>query len=234
MSVLFGLAFGLQYTPLTAIQVLYSNLICAVTLGFVCAIEPAEDGIMDLPPRRVGKRLIGRYLFLRIALGTTVLIATVIASVFWALDNGYSREQQRSQAFNTLDFGAISICLSARFAYNSAIHPRIFRGNRMCWYSIAIVAVLQVAITYIPGVNSVIFSMGPMDAAQWGISMAGMAITFVVMEAEKAIRRMLKASGSDTDDNKPDSVFKDRADNRDKSGKLPPGSEKLTLAELKS
>jgi magnesium-transporting ATPase (P-type) len=38
MSVLFGLAFGLDETPLTAIQVLYSNLICAVTLGFVCAI----------------------------------------------------------------------------------------------------------------------------------------------------------------------------------------------------
>ncbi len=38
MSVLFGLAFGLQKAPLTAIQVLFSNLICAVTLGFVCAI----------------------------------------------------------------------------------------------------------------------------------------------------------------------------------------------------
>ena len=38
MTVLFGLAFGLKSTPLTAIQVLFSNLICAVTLGFVCAI----------------------------------------------------------------------------------------------------------------------------------------------------------------------------------------------------
>ncbi len=38
MSVLFGLALGLKQTPLTSIQVLYSNLICAITLGFVCAI----------------------------------------------------------------------------------------------------------------------------------------------------------------------------------------------------
>ena len=36
MSVLFGLLFGLKKSPLTSIQVLYSNLICAVTLGFVC------------------------------------------------------------------------------------------------------------------------------------------------------------------------------------------------------
>jgi hypothetical protein len=35
---LFGLALGLKQTPLTAIQVLYSNLITAITLGFVCAI----------------------------------------------------------------------------------------------------------------------------------------------------------------------------------------------------
>merc|ERR1711971_134449 len=54
MTVLFGIIFGLADPPLTAIQVLYSNLICAVPLGFVCAIEPAEDGIMDQAPRKVG------------------------------------------------------------------------------------------------------------------------------------------------------------------------------------
>ena len=64
MSVLFGLMLGLSETPLSSIQVLYCNLICAVTLGFVAAVEPAEDGIMEQPPRRVGKGLIGRFLFL--------------------------------------------------------------------------------------------------------------------------------------------------------------------------
>ena len=44
-SVLFGLLFGLEKSPLSSIQVLYCNLICACTLGFVCAVEPAEDGM---------------------------------------------------------------------------------------------------------------------------------------------------------------------------------------------
>merc|ERR1739844_477535 len=83
MSVLFGLACGLEKSPLSPIQVLYSNLICAITLGFVTAIEPAEDGIMKLPPRRVGKRLIGRYLLLRILIGTFTLTSLVVASAFW-------------------------------------------------------------------------------------------------------------------------------------------------------
>merc|ERR1712038_1334403 len=83
MSVLFGLAFGLPYSPLSPIQVLYSNLICAITLGFISAIEPAEDGIMELPPRRIGKRLIGRFLLLRILLGTFVLTCLTVAAAFW-------------------------------------------------------------------------------------------------------------------------------------------------------
>merc|ERR1712048_1289580 len=76
LSVLFGLICGLDDPILTGIQVLYCNLICAATLGFVTAVEPAEEGIMDIPPRRVGKRLIGRFLFLRIALGTVILVTT--------------------------------------------------------------------------------------------------------------------------------------------------------------
>jgi magnesium-transporting ATPase (P-type) len=200
LSVLFGLLFGLKYAPLSPIQVLYSNLICAVTLGFVCAIEPAEDGIMNMPPRIVGKRLIGRYLFLRIALGTAVLTGCVVGSAFASRALGYDLFMQRANAFNTLNFGAVSVCLSARFAYNSALSPALFKGNPAAWYSVAIMLVLQLACTYIPGLNSVIFTMSGMNGIQWGITIAGMAIVFFTMEAEKALRRVLKAQGKDTDD----------------------------------
>jgi len=53
---------------------------------------------------------------------------------------------------------------------------------------------------YIPGLNTVTFSMQPMNGIQWGITFAFMIFVFLVMEAEKAVRRMLKASGQDTDD----------------------------------
>jgi magnesium-transporting ATPase (P-type) len=266
MSVLFGLAFGLEFSPLSPIQVLYSNLICAITLGFVTAIEPAEKGIMSLPPRRIGKRLIGRYLLLRILLGTFTLTFLVVGSCFWILSynkaspsdpafdyvfdencepgcifvssnttvgNGQKRCETslgrpaipadatgtieycladiRGLAFNVLDFGAIAITLSARFAYNSSISPRIFKGNKYCWYSVFIVAVLQVFITYCPGVNDIIFLMSRdgMDGVQWGITILFMFIVFFVMEFEKAIRRHLKFKGADTDDIEFDDAFDD-------------------------
>jgi magnesium-transporting ATPase (P-type) len=200
LTVLFGLIFGLPYSPLTAIQVLYCNLLCAVTLGFVTAVEPAEEGIMFKPPRKVGKRLIGRYLLYRLFVGTVILVIVSVGATFWVKGLGYNMKEQRSQALNTLTFGAISVTLSARFAYNSSWHPRIFSGNPFCWIAVLIVTTLQVAITYIPGLNSVVFGQAAMDGRQWGIVFLGMVMVFVVMETEKATRRLLKELGQDTDD----------------------------------
>jgi len=191
LSVLFGLLFGLPTSPLNAIQILYSNLICATTLGFVCAVEPAEEGIMKLPPRRVGKNLIGRFMFLRIVVGTVTLTGCVVGSVFWLRSLGVDKYDQMAQsalAFNVLDFGAISVTLSARFAHNSSFSTRIFRGNKWCWIAIGIFVALQLATTYIPGLNTVVFQMSPMDGVQWGITLLFMSIVFVIMETEKYIR----------------------------------------------
>jgi len=258
MSVLFGLLCGLEQSPLSPIQVLYSNLICAITLGFVSAIEPAEKGIMEMAPRRIGKRLIGRYLLLRILLGTMTLTALTVSSTFWlkgknpsgkalcAVDydmadedmtycgsEKYFLEDIRAIAFNVLDFGAIAITLSARFAYNSSFHPRIFFGNKYCWYSIAIVAVLQVALTHIPGLNTVIFQMRGMDGLGWGITFLMMFVMFTVMEIEKSVRRILRAKGSDTDD-KEYGVFDNQDEaNAEVNGRLlPPGASSLNLVAM--
>jgi magnesium-transporting ATPase (P-type) len=244
LTVLLGLAFGLEKTPLTAIQILYSNLICAVTLGMVTAVEPAEDGIMSMPPRRVGKRLIGRFLFLRIMIGTITLSSCVIGSVYILKHinylNGaygtpgfgsygyYNLEQQRAMAFNALDFGAISVCLSARFSYLSAFHPRILSGNAACWYSVAIVTVLQLFTTYVPGINYYIFSQEGLDGVQWALVGCVMVIVFFVMEMEKAIRRMLKNANYDTDDLGLDEPIETAPQGESLT---PAGAEKLNLAE---
>lgn len=188
MSVLFGLLFGLSETPLSSIQVLYCNLICAVTLGFVTAVEPAEEGIMEQPPRRVGKRLIGRFLFLRIVIGTATLVACTVGSAFWTKSLDYDLQQRRSQALNVLSFGAIGVTMSARFARKSAFHMRTFTGNPIAWWSYFIMSILQVFITYTPGLNVTIFSMTGMDIPQWLIVGLFAVVVLLVMEFEKAVR----------------------------------------------
>lgn len=237
LSVLVGLLAQLPDTPISAIQILYSNFICAVTLGFVCAIEPAEDGIMNLPPRRVGKRLIGRYLFLRIVLGTILLTGCVVGSacivnaVYAGMDQTERLYKIRATAFNVLDFGAIAVMLSARFAYNSSITIKVFQGNKAVIWSIVIVAVLQILLTYIPGLNTFVFSMKGMDGIGWGLTFASMFIVFFAMEIEKAIRRNLKAKGADTDDRE-EPFFTDSVAQPNFDMSMPKGASKLNLQEL--
>jgi magnesium-transporting ATPase (P-type) len=215
LSVLFGMLCGLPKTPLSSIQVLDSNLICATTLGFVCAIEPAEKGIMDMPPRRIGKRLIGRFLLLRIIIATLVLAFAVIGSIFvlksMTKSNGepYTLEEERAQALNTLNFGSIAVTLSARYSYNSSFHPRVFGGNPFCWWSVLIIFVMQLIITYTPWVNVEIFSQTGMDIMQWILALGFTAIVFLVMEVEKGIRRFKRSQGEDTDDLEYDDIFDD-------------------------
>ena len=140
LSVLMGLMLGFQNNILTGIQVLYCNLITSVTLGFVTAVEPAEDGIMDVRPRRLGKRLIGKYLFLRIVIATIALTAATVTSSIWVekifIEQGREYEDylplMRSQASNTLTFGACFVTLSARFSYSNALHPRVLHSRQFC------------------------------------------------------------------------------------------------------
>lgn len=53
MSVLFGLLFGLDNSPLSSIQVLYCNLICACTLGFVTAVVRILESLWVVSGRSV-------------------------------------------------------------------------------------------------------------------------------------------------------------------------------------
>merc|ERR1712012_467529 len=214
-------------------------------------IEPAEEGIMDLPPRRIGKRLIGRYLLARILLGTFTLTALVVAAAFWLKSHNpdgmlhsihqkeelgelrYYQEHIRAVSFNVLDFGAISVTLSARFTYLSSIHPRVFKDNKYCWYSVAIVTLLQFFCTYVPGVNSVIFQMAPMDGFCWLVVIIMMVIVFLVIEAEKTFRSYMQFRGVDTDDKNYgmfDNPMEGEADTS--GGLLPKGASNLNLVAL--
>jgi magnesium-transporting ATPase (P-type) len=211
LSVLFGIACGLGYSPLSSIQVLYSNLICACSLGFVTAVEPAEEGIMEQPPRRVSKRLTGRFLLLRIAICTKALVVAVVGSSFWA-QSAFGAGTDglpyvRAQALNVLNFGALSITASARFARKSAFHVRSFRDNKIALYSYVLMVVLQVFIIYCPGVNILIFSQAAMKGWQWGVTLLMTFGVFVIMELEKCVRNYLTALKYDTDDRRADELF---------------------------
>ena len=71
--------------PLTAIQVLYVNMITSVTMGLMLAMEPAEDDIMHRPPRRKGKRLFGKMVFWHCVFVSGIMVVAVLCNFAYTL-----------------------------------------------------------------------------------------------------------------------------------------------------
>jgi magnesium-transporting ATPase (P-type) len=102
---------------------------------------------------------------------------------------------------------------SARFAVLPSFHPRVLHGNQWAIYSTLIVAVLQLVLTYTPGLNSVVFGMWAMNARGWGWVVFFSVIIFLVMEIEKLIRRELSMRGIKDEDDRdyPDTPIKEES-----------------------
>ncbi|KAI8475579.1 MAG: cation transporting ATPase [Monoraphidium minutum] len=186
-SIFWAYALGFHDAPLTAVQVLYVNLITAVTMGMMLAAEPAEADIMSRPPRRPGKRLLGKLVLWRCCFVSVLLVICVLGMYEVGNVLGLSLARRRAEAFNTLVFGEIAYAVTTRFIKVSSFHPRVFRGNPLCFISIGVTAALQVGLTYIPGVNA-FFSMDDgMSGFQWLRVFGCMVFVYIIVELEKTL-----------------------------------------------
>jgi magnesium-transporting ATPase (P-type) len=185
--IFWGFVVQMREVPLTAMQVLYVNLVTAITMGIMLAAEPAEPGVMEKTPRRPGKRLLGKLVMWRSFFVTHLLVIVVLGCFAWSKAEGNSSARSRAEAFNVLVFGEIAYAVNTRFIKVSALHPRALRGNPWCFWSVAVTAALQVFLTYTPGVST-FFSMGDgMGWVQWVRVLVSMVVVFLVVEAEKAM-----------------------------------------------
>jgi len=167
--------------------VLYVNLITAITLGMALAVEPAEQDIMQRPPRRPGKRLLGKLILWRCFFVSSLIVVLVLGMYEWGAVRGLSLERRRAEAFNTLVFCEIGYAVTTRFIKQSTLHLRAVRGNPLMLLSILVTAGLQCLLTYTPGLNAFFSMPEAMDPQQWAHVIGCMVVVYFVVEAEKAL-----------------------------------------------
>ena len=88
--------------PITAVQILWVNLITGITLGIALAFEPTEPGTMHRPPRPRNEPLLGGDLVWHIILVSGLFLAAVFGMFFYAIDKGYDPALAQTIAMNTL------------------------------------------------------------------------------------------------------------------------------------
>lgn len=186
-TIFWSYVIGFEHAPLTTIQVLYVNLVTAVTMGMMLAAEPAEPGVMAKPPRRPGKRLLGKLVLWRCLFVSTLIWGITIFCYWWSLKRGVDLDKCRAEAFNVLVFGEIGYSITTRFLKMTTFHPRGLRGNPLCFISMGLTATLQVFLTYTPGVQSFFSMPEGIEPRAWASAAVAMVLVYVLVEVEKAL-----------------------------------------------
>ena len=195
MTIIVALLAGMTL-PITPIQILWVNLVTAITLGIALAFEPTEANTMRRPPRPRDEPLLTGGLVWHIALVSTLFLCGVFGMYNYAIDHGYAIELARTIALNTLVMMEVSHLLFIRNIYSTSLTWKAVRGTKIVWLVVTALAAAQFAITYLPPLQTVFATAA---ISFWdGLLIVGIGVVqFAVLETEKqmrlAFRRIKKA-----------------------------------------
>jgi magnesium-transporting ATPase (P-type) len=174
--------------PVTVTQILWVNMVTAVTLALALAFEPGEPAVMDQPPRPAQEALLTRPLLTRIVFVSLLMLVVTLAVFEWELQQGSSLETARTAAVSVLVAAEIAYLYQARHYTKSALATETVSGNRAALVVTGLLIVLQLLFVYFGPMQSV-FDTTPLSAVSWLMIVALAAVVFFAVEAEKAIWR---------------------------------------------
>ncbi|SFI85194.1 HAD-IC family P-type ATPase [Albimonas pacifica] len=176
--------------PITAVQILWVNLVTAATLGLALAFEPTEPGTMRRPPRARDAPLLTRELLWHVALVSTLILAAVFGIYAWATGQGRAPALAQTLAMNALVVLEIFHLFFIRNIHGASLTWAAARGTPVVWACVAAVTAAQVAITYLPPLQSA-FGTQAVPLTDGLLIIAVGIVFFALLEAEKRIRLAL-------------------------------------------
>jgi magnesium-transporting ATPase (P-type) len=176
-----------QDLPITALQILWVNLVTEVTLSISIAFDQPAPDIMQRPPRPRSTPLLSGFLVWRIALVTMLMTLGAYGLFLWRLGDG-SIEEARTLVVNSFVMFEIAYLFNCRYLQASSVDWHVLSGNRIALLSIVAVLLLQAAFTYLGFMNA-LFGSAPIGMIDWALAaLLGLAL-FAAIEVEKRIGR---------------------------------------------
>jgi magnesium-transporting ATPase (P-type) len=182
-AVLLGLTL-----PLAPVQILWVNMVIAVTLALALAFEPSEPGVMRRPPREPHAPILDRLFLWRVAFVSTLVGGATLASFFIEKQLGLPLELARTLAVNTLVWGQAFYLFNSRYLTESSLSPKRLFANRVAWLAVGVLAVLQLLFVYAPFMQA-LFGTVPLDWRHWLVPLGIGLGVFLIVEVEKAFLR---------------------------------------------
>ncbi|MDG5766902.1 cation-transporting P-type ATPase [Balneolales bacterium ANBcel1] len=173
--------------PVSPVQILWVNMVTAVTLALALPFEPTEAGVMKRKPRDADAPIIDRYFVWRLLFVSVIIGGFALGTFFYLYVNGQAQELASTVAINVLVVSQAFYLLNCRNLHNFTI-GRNFFSNKVVFLAIAVLAVLQSGFVYAPFMNSW-FGTEPVNGFYWMWALAAGLTVFVLVELEKVLFR---------------------------------------------
>ena len=186
--------------PLYPVQLLWTNMATDSLPALALGVDPAEEGMMDRPPRGPSEGIITRQSVTRIvARGSVLMVGTLGAYLgvlalygvplsHEAFAPQYARAVMSAQtaAFTALVLQKLLFSLTFRSLEHS-IFSRATFANPLLLGAIALGAAMQLVVVYVPGAEQ-IFRTVPLGLAEWKILAPAIIIPVLAIDAAKVMR----------------------------------------------
>lgn len=189
LAVALAILFGFSL-PMTATQILWSNLLMAGTLGLALAFEPAEPGVMQRRPRAKDAPLLSPFLLWRIGLVSLLLTAAALGVFFQALAQGREIEVARTMVVNVLVVCELFYLFNVRYLHTTSFSFRGAMGTPAVLVAIGLLVIAQLLFTYAPIMND-LFGSRPLGIRDGLVIVTVGVLLMVVLEFEKLLMRRL-------------------------------------------
>lgn len=173
--------------PMTAVQLLWLNLIANGLQDVALAFEPKEGGELNRPPRRPSEPIFESHIVQHV-LVTGAAMGVLAFSVYaFLMNSGAAVEEARNLTLMLMVlFGNIH-ALSSRSEMRSLFAIRFF-ANPFLVTAVPVAQLVHIAAMYIPGISSVL-ELSPITLQQWLVLAAVSLILLVAEELHKAYLR---------------------------------------------
>lgn len=191
LVVVLALVLGLAL-PITAVQILWVNLITGITLGLALAFEPTEPATMRRPPRPRAAPILSGGLLWHVCLVSVLFVGAVFAVFSHALSLGHPLALAQTMAMNTLVVLEIFHLFYIRALHGTSLTWAAVKGTPVIWTVVVVITLAQLGVTYLPVAQGILGTAA--IPLRDGALILGIGVAFLlVLEIEKQLRLRLLA-----------------------------------------
>jgi P-type Ca2+ transporter type 2C len=171
--------------PITPAQILWVNMVTAVTLALAISFEPMEESVMQRSPRAPGEPILGKLFVWRVTFVSFLIGGMTLFMFRYMQSTGLDVQAARTIAVNTLVAGQLFYLFNCRKISRPSLGKGFF-NNPYVFYASGALILLQALFVYIPFMNT-FFATAPLKGVHWLYPLAAGMVVFVLVELEKFV-----------------------------------------------